>query len=73
MQTSQMSVRLVDMDARCKNHDKKKKKFGGHWLFIGIAGTIMYGKKSLSLSLSLTILWANYSFSFIMQKMRFKF
>lgn len=49
-----MSVRLVDMDARCKYHDKKKKKFGEHWLFIGIAGIVMYEKKSLSLSLSLS-------------------
>ena len=48
-----MSVRLVDMDARCKYHDKKKKKFGEHWLFIGIAGIVMYEKKSLSLSLPL--------------------
>lgn len=41
-----MSVRLVDMDARCKYSGKKKKKIGEHWLFIGIAVVIMYEKKS---------------------------
>ena len=51
-----MSVRLVDMDARCKYHDKNKKKIRRTLVVYRHSGdNYVWKEVSLSLSLSLSL------------------